>query len=120
VAVVPPPFQLANAVESRVPGGYAWFRSRVESANAGLPVRASSWWRSPTKNQTVGGQQYSQHLLGFAIDLVYANAQARASGIARMKQLGLWTLDEGDHVHVQLFPAGTLENLGVYRSIGLA
>lgn len=50
----------------------------------------------------------SQHPLGTAIDLGVRTAteRARAQELARRwRSLGLTALDEGDHIHLQLFPA---------------
>jgi len=85
---------------------YEQFLSRVRDGAASVPkVVASSWWRSRSRNATVGGALYSQHLLGFALDLV--TPTPRALVVALVSQ-GLHAIDEGDHVHVQAFPPGAL------------
>jgi uncharacterized protein YcbK (DUF882 family) len=33
------------------------------------PIIVNSWWRSPTRNEQVGGAENSQHLLGKAMDI---------------------------------------------------
>lgn len=48
---------------------------------------------------------YSQHLLGFALDLVTPRPAALVRGL---NAAGLFAVDEGDHVHVQAFRAGQL------------
>lgn len=115
-----PPTNLARAVESRLPGAYNAFYARVTSANSGLPVQATSWWRSTAKNKSVGGARDSQHLLALGLDLVYPNAAVRALGKERMQKLGLVVIDEGDHVHTQLYNAGVLWAAGVFAQLGLA
>ena len=52
----------------------------------------------------------SQHALGTALDLGVRTPTERAAAVAlagRWSALGLTALDEGDHVHLQLFRAGT-------------
>jgi len=78
------------------------FVRRVERA---LPADAiaTSWWRGLAENARVGGHPYSQHLLGTAADwLPHPEIAARA------RAAGLVVVDEGDHVHTQLYPAGSL------------
>ena len=85
---------------------YREFLQRVSDGAAGIPVSAvTSWWRSRSRNSSVGGAIYSQHLLGFALDLVSPRPAALVRGLSAA---GLVAIDEGDHVHVQAYRAGQI------------
>lgn len=60
--------------------------------------RVTSWFRSPWKNERVGGTWNSLHMIGWAFDVIPAN-EAVAS---KLRNLGLKTLNEGDHIHAQV------------------
>jgi len=70
------------------------------------PVYATSWWRSISHNAAVGGNAYSQHLLGLAADFPPTRGLVE---LARAQ--GLVAIDEGDHVHVQRYAAGTTNHI---------
>lgn len=81
------------------------------NATPGLgEVSLTSWFRSPGRNRQVGGSPVSQHLFALATDWQVDN---KLGLIREMKRVGLVAIDEGDHVHVQAFPSGHLERLGV-------
>lgn len=61
-------------------------------------LRVTSWFRSPWKNERVGGMWNSLHMIGWAFDVVPAN-EATAS---KLRKVGLKTLNEGDHIHAQV------------------
>jgi len=111
MAVDPPPYALAWQVERYVPGLYGAFWSRLVSG-ATRETRATSWFRTSTRNEQVGGQPDSQHLLGLAIDLWEPDLDDLA---ARMRATGLVTVRYGGHVHVQAWPAGTARRRGWFR-----
>lgn len=113
-----PPDQLVYAVERQAPGVYAQFFGALQRAHYQIPVQVTSYWRSKGKNESVGGAGASQHLIGTAMDLVYPNAAAKRAAIANMKAMRLVVVDEGDHVHVQAWSAGTAAPL--IRWLGLA
>lgn len=97
----PPPFAFYNfALLS--------FHARAEAASQGFDLACTSWWRTPLENARVGGDPFSQHLVGWAVDAAGPDMQ-QFSKQARMT--GLTTVLEADHVHVQLFPAGVLRRL---------
>jgi uncharacterized protein YcbK (DUF882 family) len=77
-------------------------------AGRGLNIEATSWWRSPERNAQVGGDPYSQHLVGWALDAVGPDVQTFAK---RLRVRGFVVVVETDHVHVQVFPRGTLRRL---------
>lgn len=69
-------------------------------------VTVTSWYRSPQENQRVGGAARSQHLLGLAIDVLPDRGGAAFAQAAQAQ--GMTILNEGDHFHIQAFPAGVL------------
>lgn len=81
-----------------------------------LDVAITSWARSISHNAEVGGVENSQHLIGTAWDIAGPDQLEYA---ARASQRGLIVLDEGDHVHVQLFRAGIVPQW-VYSQIAAA
>lgn len=62
--------------------------------------RVNSWWRSPIKNQAVGGTSFSYHLLGGAIDIPLS------SNVMIYKVLGYRVVPEPEknHYHIQTNP----------------
>jgi hypothetical protein len=72
--------------------------------NHGISI--TSWWRTPFRNELVGGKPGSQHLIGMAVDLVLDPAIDQRDLLSLIRQLGLHYLEEGDHIHVQAWPAG--------------
>ncbi len=78
---------------------------------AGMPpVQATSYIRTPEQNRRVGGAPESQHLVGTALDLI--GPTERMVDFAR--ELGLVGIDEGSHLHLQLFPAGGARAAGLF------
>lgn len=77
------------------------------------PVQVSSYVRTPESNRRAGGAARSQHLIGTAIDLV-GDWDRRFLEAARRE--GLVAVDEGDHVHLQLFRAGE-QPAGLYPDV---
>ncbi len=69
---------------------------------------ATSWYRTSDHNREVGGAPYSQHLVGWALDVAGADQFEFAR---RAEHTGLIVVRERDHVHVQVFPAGVLQRL---------
>jgi uncharacterized protein YcbK (DUF882 family) len=104
---------LAAAVEQWSPGVWQYFFNAVNGALSPMPERITltSWWRSAAQNVSVGGVDDSQHLAGLAADLVFPTLTSRRTGIARLQAAGLGVLDEGDHVHVQVFQADVARQL---------
>lgn len=62
-------------------------------------VRVTSWYRTPWRNAIVGGTWNSFHMIGWAFDVTPVN-EATAS---KLRSIGLKTLNEGDHIHAQIF-----------------
>jgi len=71
----------------------------------------TSWWRSDAVNRAVGGDPHSQHLFGFAFDLVSDRSREIQDAI---NGIGLVAVAESDHLHIQLFPPGTLQRAGLF------
>lgn len=114
--LVSPPAQLVAAVEHYAPGVYRSFAGRVNNAVRGMNLTFVNWYRSPEHNARVGGARGSQHQIATAVDLVFPDRSQRALAIRRLKAQGLIAVDEGDHVHVQAWPANTA--LKLMRALG--
>ena len=80
------------------------FARRLRSVRGSYGV--SSWWRSVEHNRDVGGNAFSQHLLGLAVDTTPTPTANRAELAAAFRAAGLVAIDEGDHIHVQRYPGG--------------
>jgi len=113
--VFSPPDHIVNAVERAAPGfwgawgravRFAWFESR--------PWTVTSWWRSRAVNLEVGGDEFSQHLLGTAFDL----APTHTNLLVALRRQGFIVVDERNHFHAQPWPAGLAAPL--IRSVGQA
>jgi hypothetical protein len=61
----------------------------------------TSWWRTEKHNEAVGGGVASDHLAGFAVDLVLDNSSGYARMAAHARSLGLDAAYEGDHLHIE-------------------
>lgn len=93
---------------SRYEPVYLWLLPRLNFMFDRFPNAVpTSWWRSELKNMEVGGATYSQHLLGWALDWALPPGQNHDM-VHLAEQLGMVGVDEGDHVHVQIFPAGVI------------
>lgn len=109
-------------VRSDVPAWWqpvvAEFLRRLGFVSGGGSFSVSSFVRTRAHNAAVGGDPMSQHLLGTAADLVPDDGDM-AGLEAWCRSLGVfgYVLNEGDHVHVQLFPAGTIP-AWVYSWVG--
>lgn len=84
------------------------FVNRASNAwNATPGVSLTSFYRDPESNRRVGGHPRSQHLVALAADFTGDRAQLlHLAGHAR--SVGLVAVLESDHLHLQLFPAGTI------------
>lgn len=84
--------------------GYLWRVANEIARQGGGHV--SSWYRDPSVNRSVGGAVTSQHLLGLALD-VSGPRLDRLEDAARRLWPGI-VVREWDHIHLQLFPRGTI------------
>lgn len=112
-----PPAQIVYTVDRFSPGIYQTFFHRLQRALGGTRVRITNYYRSPEHNARVGGARGSQHQIGTAIDLVFPDWRSRRSAIDALRRQGLIAVDEGDHVHVQAWPAQTA--LAILRAVGI-
>lgn len=109
-SVTAPPRGIWQPVEALLPGVYSAFVGAViEGASGSGAVGVSSWWRSRPENARVGGDPNSQHLLGLAVDIVGGSSNMVLA--AKLGATGLIALNEGTHVHAQLYPAGVVRPL---------
>lgn len=101
-------FQVYSTINQMAPQLYPFFMDAINSSVAPGTVTASSWWRSREENAQVRGDPHSQHLLGLALDVVRTGAEPVLVDemIRKLRGLGLTVVDEGDHIHVQMFRAG--------------
>ena len=108
MTVVVPPDELLRDFDPI----YRYFLHRLEFLQqSDQSLGFTSWYRTPERNRAVGGNSDSQHLFGFAVDLV----SSRAEDVARLAQeIGLRPVLEFDHVHIQLFEPGLLRSLGFF------
>lgn len=81
------------------------FVQRAYPLGIDLDVAITSFQRTVSHNAEVGGHDQSQHLLATAWDIAGPDMHVYA---ARAAANGLTVIDEGDHIHVQLFRAGTV------------
>lgn len=84
------------------------FVERVNRAWQQDPFIVTSWWRSPQANQQAGGAQFSQHLVGTAVDAV-PRAGTRLQLKDHFERQGLICVVYKGHVHAQLLQKGVLE-----------
>jgi uncharacterized protein YcbK (DUF882 family) len=85
------------------------------------PFTVSSWGRTVSHNRAVGGAEQSQHLVWTAADLVPQGAMSMAElhdAAVASGNFG-YVLDEGDHVHVQLYRGGVLPPQ-LFRDVAVA
>jgi len=107
LATAPPP-RIWQPVEQASPGIYNHFIFHLVNALQGHRGSVTSWWRDRRNNEIHGGEEFSQHLLGLAVDL---DAEDPNRLIADLRREGLVVVDEGDHIHVQLFGSGVVAPL---------
>jgi hypothetical protein len=106
-----------EGVELFAPGFWEAFIWHVNDAAASVdaPTIASSWYRNAADNIRVGGAQDSQHLVGSAVDLVNEKAGQLAGELSGR---GFVVVNEGDHLHVQAWPAGLIRTVGLLDFLG--
>ena len=108
-----------SVVERFIPDGTRTFVVKVVEAARQTPdpLRVTSWFRAPDRNARVGGSPESQHLLGLGLDIVVKGDAEEF--VQTLESLGLFAVDEQNHVHVQLLPAGAARSQGLLAALGL-
>jgi len=67
-------------------------------------ITPTSWHRTAEANREEHGDEFSQHLVGLALDITGASADTRR----RLARSGIVVVVEFDHVHLQMLPARQL------------
>lgn len=76
------------------------FEDKIRALCMAYGGSVTSWIRTPSRNKLVGGAVNSRHKLGLAMDVVLDDPLNNQLFILAAQDMGLWTLDEGDHIHV--------------------
>jgi len=117
MALERPPPRVVAAVESVVRGIYGQMIDDLRNAYRLYPgIRFTSWYRTPAHNAEVGGVESSQHLAGLAVDVVPVDREQRAKLAAFLRSARWTVIEEGDHLHAQVFKASP----AVSRFVGWA
>lgn len=77
------------------------FEDKLAILRALHPISVTSWFRTRAHNKAVGGAANSKHLSGQAVDVRIGDDGDRSQFKADAERLGLWVLEEDDHIHVQ-------------------
>lgn len=110
----PPPASIVHTIERASPGFWRAWNGAVSGAfRASGGFHVTSWWRSGAFNREVGGSDFSQHLVGVALDVLPRTARVATA----LRAAGFRVIDEGDHLHAQPWPAGSARSL--IRFLGL-
>ncbi len=59
-------------------------------------ARVTSWFRSPSKNKSIGGATSSWHMIGWGLDIVPVTGNMEVA----LRNRFPYVLNEGDHLHV--------------------
>jgi hypothetical protein len=102
----PPPELIAEHRNDLVP-----FKEAVEAVMAEFPeLQPISWFRDPQTNREAGGDPFSQHLIGLAVDLDYAGAdleyfeRVAQRFLARGMTVVIYWNERKRALHVQALP----------------
>ncbi len=104
----PPPPNVASFVSARCPGCFGFMGHTLNRVSLTRPASLTSWWRSSQANAVLGGHAHSQHLWGLAIDIV---GEGSSQAGDQLRAMGWTVVDEGSHVHAQVFPSNPLVNV---------
>lgn len=77
------------------------FDERFRALAAAFPCSVTWGKRSSARNGNLGGAPNSLHLVDLARDVVLDNLGDVVEFTSLAKRLGMWTLVESDHIHVQ-------------------
>lgn len=115
--IAAPPIGVMQVVERFSPGFWMVFFSKANRALAGVDVYLTSWHRTAWYNETVGGLEDSQHILGTAFDIAGPGVGTAAP---RLQAEGFVVVPYADgHLHAQAWPAGAARRAGVFAALGL-
>lgn len=106
---------------SRWLGAADWALREIDD-DVGGETTITSWHRSQSENQRVGGLPDSQHLVGLAFDVEPGKPSVRLGineAADRFRQAGFVAVPFVSHLHVQTFPAGLLRDAGVFDALGI-
>lgn len=107
MAITPPPRSIASRHVNAI---LAVLNGVIAARRLYAGTRVTSWYRSPRAQAALSGPKAkpgtSQHQIGTAIDVVPPRA-AWSSARRFLQARGLVVIDEGDHLHVQAYRAGT-------------
>jgi len=79
----------------------AGFAINVQTYCLRFDASITSYLRTASHNEKVGGVAHSPHLLGLGADVVYDKPVPLAVRQRTAQALGLLVLEEGDHDHLQ-------------------
>lgn len=87
--------------ESFLSGDEMRFEDKIRAAALVYPLSVTSWIRSKSRNEALGGVSDSRHLAGLAVDVVLDSALDGAGFQSLCVALDLQVISESDHFHVQ-------------------
>lgn len=87
------PFLQAANYAAQVAGYLTWYLRQEQ-----LKPTVTSWYRDPEHNAAVGGDPFSWHQIGAALDIVSDHPDII---VYAAQHAGLDAIDEGDHVHIE-------------------
>lgn len=73
----------------------------IQALAVEFELSVTSWFRSATRNISVGGKDVSWHLAGLAVDIVLDKFEDKENFKARAERLGFQVINEGDHYHLE-------------------
>jgi putative chitinase len=81
---------------------------RIRQQLGRVPITATSWYRTPEKNEAVGGSETSAHLQGYAVDFTVKGMTAKQVAAALSSHLVALGIDQlieyPTHIHVSFDP----------------
>ena len=81
-------------------GPVSEFAEVVAEVRSCIPFSVTSWFRSDSRNEAVGGAEYSQHLEGLAVDIVLDHEEDKRTLMRKFSEYNYYVIDEGDHIHI--------------------
>ena len=78
------------------------FTDKILYLNKCIPFSVTSWIRSESRNEMVGGAETSFHITGLAVDIVLDDKTHLPLLITKMKELDLNYIIEDSHIHIDV------------------